>query len=78
MYCHGYTSQRGFSDNDDVLRDMLVLASPSGQVFIAYLGTDPAVFTVPAPITREVNYEDTDREFAQLQEAIRDSQAKGG
>ncbi len=69
--------QRTFQESD-LLKDMLVLTSSSGHVFSSYLGTDPSIFTVPAPITREVNYEETDREFAELQEHIRASQAGGG
>ncbi len=68
--------QRTFQESD-LLKDMLVLISSSGHVFSSYLGTDPSIFTVPAPITREVNYEETDREFAELQEHIRASQAGG-
>ncbi len=76
VYLSRGTFKRSFQGKD-LLRDMLVVASATGHVFVSYLGTDPAIFTVPAPITREVNYEETDREFAELQEHIRASQSNG-
>ncbi len=61
---------------DDLLKDMLVLSSAQGHLYASYLGTDPAIFSVPA-IAREVNYEETDKEYAELTSHIKAAQSDG-
>ena len=40
-----------------------------------FLGSDPTLFTAAPPDSREVNYEETDRELARLSAIIKQSQA---
>lgn len=49
--------------------------SKKGDLFVSYLGTDPTLYTAPSKITREVNYEAIDKEFAELTAKIKASQA---
>jgi hypothetical protein len=59
------------------MKNLLVLVSKRGDLFVSYLGTDPEVFSAPATITRDVNYEETDREFGMLTNQIKEAQTSG-
>ena len=59
------------------MKDLLVLVSRKGDVFVSYLGTNPAIFTAPTPNARDVNYEETDVEFAALTNRIKAVQDQG-
>ena len=59
------------------MNNLLVLVSKRGEIFISYLGTDPEVFSAPATITRDVNYEETDKEFGMLTSQIKEAQSAG-
>ena len=59
------------------MKNLLVLVSKRGEIFISYLGTDPEVFSAPATITRDVNYEETDKEFGMLTSQIKEAQSAG-
>ena len=59
------------------MNNLLVLVSKRGEIFISYLGTDPEVFSAPATITRDVNYEETDKEFGMLTNQIKEAQSAG-
>ena len=59
------------------MKNLLVLVSKRGDIFISYLGTDPEVFSAPATITRDVNYEETDKEFGMLTTQIKEAQSTG-
>ena len=65
------------ADSKELLKNLLVLVSKKGDIFVSYLGTDPEVFSAPATITRDVNYEETDKEFEALTAQIKQSQSSG-
>jgi len=61
-------------DSRDLHRDLLVLSSGEGQLTAAYLGTEPDLFSAPAAGwagKRELNYDETDRELAELNKRIK-------
>ena len=62
--------------DSSLVRDLLLLVSPRGHLLASYLGTTPSIFAVtPAAAAagggRDVNYEETDAEFARLNAKIR-------
>ena len=56
---------------------LLVFLSEEGEVTVSYLGSDPTLFTAPPPDSREVNYDETDRELSKLSALIKQSQKDG-
>ena len=63
------------ASSKELMKNLLVLVSKRGEIFISYLGTDPEVFSAPATITRDVNYEETDKEFGMLTSQIKEAQS---
>ena len=55
------------------IRGGIVLLSDSGRLQIVFLGTDPSLFTAPPIETREIDYEQTDKELTQLHKVIKAS-----
>jgi Bardet-Biedl syndrome 9 protein len=60
---------------NDLHRSMLTFSSNKGELFIAYLGTNPSLFSAPPPLARDVNYEETDREMLELTDKIKAAQS---
>ena len=56
---------------------LLVFLSDDGEVTVSYLGSDPTLFTAPPPDSKEVNYNETDRELSKLSALIKQSQKDG-
>ena len=56
---------------------LLVLLAEDGELVVTYLGSDPTLYTAAPPDSREVNYEETDRELARLSTLIKQSQTAG-
>ena len=56
---------------------LLVFLSEEGEVTVSYLGSDPTLFTAAPPDSREVNYDETDRELSKLSAIIKQSQKEG-
>ena len=54
---------------------LLVTLTEEGSLAVTFLGSDPTLFTAAPPDSREVNYEETDRELARLSAVIKQSQA---
>lgn len=54
---------------------MIVLGSKTGDILVAYLGTNPSLFSVTPTLARDINYEETDRELAVLTEKIKIAQS---
>ena len=56
----------------------MVTLSESGHVSVCYLGTHPTLFSAAAapPDSREVNYEETDKELAKLSAIIKQTQSQ--
>ena len=54
---------------------LLVTITEEGSLAVTFLGSDPTLFTAAPPDSREVNYEETDRELARLSATIKQSQA---
>ena len=50
-----------------------MLLGDAGQLQVVYLGTDPSLFVAPPTETREINYDQTDRELSQLHKIIKAS-----
>ena len=72
--------QRGrfWDSSQSAIRDgLLVSLSEEGTLTVSYLGTDPSLHAAAPPDSREVNYEETDRELARLSAKIRQSQKEG-
>ena len=65
------------ASSKELVKNLLVLVSKRGDIFVSYLGTDPEVFSAPATITRDVNYEETDKEFGMLTSQIKEAQSTG-
>ena len=62
------------ADSKAVKMDLLVLISKKGDIFVSYLGTDPTIFSAPAAKNaREVNYEESDQEYLELTNKIREA-----
>ena len=57
---------------------LLVTLTEDGHVSVNYLGTHPTLFTAAPPDSREVNYEETDKELAKLSTIIKQSQSSAG
>ena len=53
------------------LDGVIVTLDQHGQLSCCYLGTDPAMFTVPSSEVREIDYKKLDQEMKHLQEIIR-------
>ncbi|XP_042217578.1 protein PTHB1-like isoform X2 [Homarus americanus] len=51
----------------------LVMLGDSGQLHVSYMGTDPSLFVAPPTETREINYDQTDKELANLHKIIKAS-----
>ena len=51
----------------------LVLLSSLGTLHVVYLGTDPSLFASPPVESREIDYEETDRELQALHRIIKSS-----
>lgn len=49
-----------------------------GHLVCSYLGTDPSLFVVPPPDSREIDYDNQDKEMRDLQRAIKESSHKAG
>ena len=60
-----------------VREGLIVILGDEGNLSVSYLGTNPTLHTPPPPDSREVNYEDTDRELGKLSATIRQSQKEG-
>ncbi|XP_006887666.1 PREDICTED: protein PTHB1 isoform X4 [Elephantulus edwardii] len=54
------------------LKGVIVTLSDDGHLQCSYLGTDPSLFQAPKVESRELNYEDLDIEFKELQKTIKD------
>ncbi|XP_068235573.1 protein PTHB1 [Palaemon carinicauda] len=55
------------------IKGAVVFLGDTGQLQVAYLGTDPSLFVAPPTETREINYNQTDKELAQLHRIIKAS-----
>ncbi|KAK7059243.1 Protein PTHB1 [Halocaridina rubra] len=55
------------------IKGALVSLGDTGQLQVSYLGTDPSLFVAPPTETREINYDQTDRELNQLHKVIKAS-----
>ncbi|XP_063611687.1 protein PTHB1-like [Penaeus indicus] len=55
------------------IKGALVFLGDAGQLQASYLGTDPSLFVAPPAETREINYDQTDKELAQLHKIIKAS-----
>ncbi|CAM5092346.1 unnamed protein product [Eretmochelys imbricata] len=55
------------------LKGVIVTLSDSGHLQCSYLGTDPSLFQAPKVESREINYEELDREMKELQKIIKES-----
>ncbi|KAM7176735.1 protein PTHB1 isoform 2-T3 [Macrochelys suwanniensis] len=55
------------------LKGVIVTLSDSGHLQCSYLGTDPSLFQAPKVESREINYEELDREMKKLQKIIKES-----
>lgn len=53
------------------LDGVIVTLDEHGQLGCCYLGTDPAMFTVPSSEVREIDYSKLDVEMKHLQELIK-------
>jgi len=60
--------------NFEGLDGVTVTLDEFGQLYCSYLGTDPSLFTAAPVESREMNIADIDREMAELQKVIRESQ----
>ena len=49
----------------------------SFSIFLGFLGTDPTLHTATVANVRSVNYQDTDKELAQLNLVIKEYLSKG-
>ncbi len=64
------------TDDDNLLFNVLTLMSPTGDIYIAALGTDPNIFSPPRPEARQINYEDADTEMSALNKVIKSIQSQ--
>uniref|UniRef100_A0A8C0GBL6 Bardet-Biedl syndrome 9 n=1 Tax=Chelonoidis abingdonii TaxID=106734 RepID=A0A8C0GBL6_CHEAB len=55
------------------LKGVIVTLSDNGHLQCSYLGTDPSLFQAPKVESREINYEELDREMKELQKIIKES-----
>ncbi|XP_074844222.1 protein PTHB1 isoform X2 [Carettochelys insculpta] len=55
------------------LKGVIVTLSDSGHLQCSYLGTDPSLFQAPKVESRDINYEELDREMKELQKIIKES-----
>ncbi|XP_019393993.1 PREDICTED: protein PTHB1 isoform X3 [Crocodylus porosus] len=55
------------------MKGLIVTLSDSGHLQCSYLGTDPSVFQAPKVESREINYEELDREMKELQKIIKEA-----
>lgn len=51
---------------------MIVTLSDDGHLQCSYLGTDPSLFQAPKVESRELNYDELDKELKELQKLIKD------
>ncbi|XP_030830268.1 protein PTHB1 [Strongylocentrotus purpuratus] len=58
------------------LKGVIVCLDDEGHLVCSYLGTDPSLFVVPPPDSREINYDNQDKEMRDLQRAIKESSHK--
>lgn len=73
-----FVSQRVYTCTfSESLRSLLAILSDDGRLLIGYLGTEPALFRMPATETRFIDFEERKRELREFEEAIwQSSQAK--
>eukprot|EP00794_Sanderia_malayensis_P017473 gene17473-19220_t len=55
------------------LKSVMVTLDEYGHVYCSYLGTDPSLFVAPSVDSRELNYEELDKEMKELQKTIKES-----
>ncbi|XP_071942795.1 protein PTHB1-like [Antedon mediterranea] len=58
------------------LKGAVVSLDEDGHLMCSYLGTDPSIFSVAPPESREINYEEQDEEMRHLQMSIRKALGK--
>ncbi|XP_054754048.2 protein PTHB1-like isoform X1 [Lytechinus pictus] len=58
------------------LKGIIVSLDDEGHLMCSYLGTDPSLFVVPPPDSREIDYDNQDKEMKDLQRIIKDSSHK--
>nr|KAF6417887.1 Bardet-Biedl syndrome 9 [Rousettus aegyptiacus] len=54
------------------LKGVIVTLSDDGHLQCSYLGTDPSLFQAPKVESRELNYDELDKELKELQKLIKD------
>ncbi|KAM5273652.1 protein PTHB1 [Ctenodactylus gundi] len=59
------------------LKGVIVTLSDDGHLQCSYLGTDPSLFQAPVVESRELNYDELDAEFRELQKIIKDVKSQG-
>ncbi|XP_036050164.1 protein PTHB1 isoform X2 [Onychomys torridus] len=59
------------------LKGVIVTLSDEGHLQCSYLGTDPSLFQAPKVESRELNYDELDVEFKELQRIIKDVKSQG-
>jgi len=59
------------------LSGVIVSLDELGHLVCCYLGTDPSMFSASSSASRELNYEELDREMKALQHTIQESQQEG-
>ncbi|OBS82057.1 hypothetical protein A6R68_23953, partial [Neotoma lepida] len=59
------------------LKGVIVTLSDDGHLQCSYLGTDPSLFQAPKVESRELNYDELDVEFKELQRIIKDVKSQG-
>ncbi|XP_042887369.1 protein PTHB1-like, partial [Penaeus japonicus] len=62
-----------FTSCSQGIKGALIFLGDAGQLQASYLGTDPSLFVAPPAETREINYDQTDKELAQLHKIIKAS-----
>ena len=53
------------------LKGVIVTLSDEGHLQCSYLGTDPSLFQAPKVESRELNYDELDKELKELQKVIK-------
>lgn len=64
--------------NSSDLKGVVTSLDADGHLSCSYLGTDPSLFVVPTPESREINYDEQDEEMKLLQQTIRESSQSAG
>ncbi|EDV26341.1 uncharacterized protein TRIADDRAFT_22294 [Trichoplax adhaerens] len=55
------------------LKGLIISLDQNGRIQASYLGTDPSMFIAPPTESREINYEELDKEMKELQKLIKES-----